>query len=92
MEVVERQSPTAFRQERLYLRQSKNALGKLVELAFAYYAHSWLDALHRRAAGDEPVRAFLALAFGDVLCTLLDALEPVLVLPDAFFELETLLF
>ena len=30
----------------------------------------------------------MALAFGDVLCTLLEALEPVLVLPDALFELS----
>ena len=88
MEVVERQSLTALRQQSLDLWQREDALDKFVELALAHVVHSWRDALHRRATGDEPVRAFLALTFGDVLCTLLKALEPVLVLPDALFELS----
>ena len=87
MEVVQRQSAAAFRQERQHLRQGEDALNQLVKLALAHSAHSWCDALYRRAASYEPVRPLLPLAFGDVLRALLDALEPVPVLPDARFQL-----
>ena len=70
----------SFREQSLYIRQSKDLFRKSVKVGFAQILRLRSDALDRRATGDEPVRPLAPFPLFVIGSTVFKALDFVLLL------------